>query len=365
MEASSSSSPSNLLFFGSPLLDESYRPLPSLYLAFLTIWGVSAFSWTLHTWKNRNFQVNNLQRMLATVPLVKSLQLALSFSFWYSCINLQKCSLWMSFGVYVTGILFQTASFVSFMLISHGYCIMYERLSVHERRITATLGCALYLTLVGYKAAVPYSTVFLMLHYSVSCYVIFRHISHNLLVLREQLNFIEDEDSHAMHDALQTKYTMLKKFQVAMQIVAVLEILVYINANETPDNYWFRLLVREWVQFCIILYIGWTFRTKEASPHFSVMPILKSNLEMTVPPVYRIEVDAADFNNLVFQEWHVGVPTTLPSSHSGKTVNPLLVIVQNPHAASRFSPETPRSSRPSTTSAATATKKSQHVDDQV
>lgn len=49
-----------------------------------------------------------------------------------------------------------------------------------------------------------------MLHYSVSFYVIFRHISHNLLVLRERLSFIEDEDSHAMHDALQTKYMMLK-----------------------------------------------------------------------------------------------------------------------------------------------------------
>lgn len=58
-------------------------------------------------------------------------------------------------------------------------------------------------------------------------------------------------------------------------------------------------------------------------------------------------------------------PTNLPSSHGGKTVNPPLVIVQSPHAASRFSPESLRSSRTSTAGAATATKKSQHVDDQV
>ena len=73
--------------------------------------------------------------------------------------HLQTCSLWMSFGAYVTGILFQTASFVSFMLISHGYCIMCERLSIRERRTTAVLGCLLYLSLIGYKAAVPYFTV--------------------------------------------------------------------------------------------------------------------------------------------------------------------------------------------------------------
>ncbi|KAG6495542.1 hypothetical protein ZIOFF_043368 [Zingiber officinale] len=331
--------PPNPFLFGSSALDDSYRPLPSIYLVFLSIWAVSTFTWTFNTWRNKFFQVrcdsatvlasrafafkqtNHLQWMLASVPVIKSLQLALSFSFWYSCINLQICSLWMSFGVYVTGILFQTASFVSFMLISHGYCIIYERLSVHERRKTAALGCILYLTLVGYKAAVPYFTVFLLLNYSLSFYMIFHHISQNIIVLHEQLNYTEDEDT--MHNALHTKFIMFKKFQAAMQFVALVEVMIYLNVDETLDNYWFRLLVREWAQCCIFLYIGWTFRTQEVSPHFSVMPTLKCKWEMRVPPVYSIigihqgyfftstetlqEMDASDFNNLVSQEWHVGV----------------------------------------------------------
>ncbi|KAJ6792446.1 Uncharacterized protein M6B38_239560 [Iris pallida] len=319
------------------LVDESYRPLPALYLSFLAIWGLSAFFWTLNTWRNRHFQMSNLQWMLASVPLLKALQLALSFSFWYSCTNFEICSLWISFGVYVTGILFQTASFVSFMLISHGYCIMYERLSIRERRKTAALGCALYLTLVGHKAAVPYFTVFLLLNYSVSFYVIFRHISQNLLALHEQLSFIEDEGVHTMHDVLHTKYTMLKKFQGAMQIVALVEILVYMNVDKTPDKYWLRLLIREWAQFCIFLYIGWTFRAQEGSPNFSVMPTLKSKWELIVPPIYSIEMDAADFNDLASQEWHVGVPTSFPPAKNRKSGNPLLVIVQQPHSANRGS----------------------------
>lgn len=40
--------------------------------------------------------------------------------------------------------------------------------------------------------------------------MIFHHISQNLLQLREQLTFIEDEDIQAMHDAVYTKYNMLK-----------------------------------------------------------------------------------------------------------------------------------------------------------
>lgn len=38
-------------------IDEAYRPLSFLYLTFLSIWFVSAFSWTVNTWKNRHFQV--------------------------------------------------------------------------------------------------------------------------------------------------------------------------------------------------------------------------------------------------------------------------------------------------------------------
>ncbi|GAY51105.1 hypothetical protein CUMW_131770 [Citrus unshiu] len=208
-------------------LDESFRPLPSLYLAFLSIWFLSACSWTINTYKNRHFRANNLQWTLASVPLIKALQLTLSFLFWYSCFHLQICSLWMSF--------------------------------VTERRSTAALGCVFYLTLVGYRASVPYFTVLLLLNYFISFYVIFHHISQNLAVLREQLAFIEDEDVQAMHDAVYTKYIMFKKFQGAMQIVAMAETVIYLNVDDSSENYWLRLLVREWAQFCIFLYIGkWT-----------------------------------------------------------------------------------------------------------
>lgn len=52
--------------------------------------------------------------------------------------------------------------------------------------------------------------VLLLLNYFISFYVIFHHISQNLLVLREQLSFIDNEDVHAMHDAVYTKYIMFK-----------------------------------------------------------------------------------------------------------------------------------------------------------
>ncbi|KAH9714207.1 hypothetical protein WN944_021993 [Citrus x changshan-huyou] len=324
-------------------LDESFRPLPSLYLAFLSIWFLSACSWTINTYKNRHFRANNLQWTLASVPLIKALQLTLSFLFWYSCFHLQICSLWMSFGVYVTGILFQTASFVSFLLISHGYCIMCERLSVTERRSTAALGCVFYLTLVGYRASVPYFTVLLLFNYFISFYVIFHHISQNLAVLREQLAFIEDEDVQAMHDAVYTKYIMFKKFQGAMQIVAMAETVIYLNVDDSSENYWLRLLVREWAQFCIFLYIGWTFRSQDLAPRFSVMPTTKSKGDTMVPPIYSIEMDAAAFKDFSRHEWHIGVPTS--RSHDKSSKESVLVIIQHPNAH-RLSSST--SSSPST-----------------
>lgn len=321
------------------VLDDSYRPLPALYLSFLFIWFFSACSWTFNTYKNRHFQINNLQWTLASLPLIKALQLTLSFLFWYSCFYLQLCSLWMSFGVYVTGVLFQTVSFVSFLLISHGYCITCERLSVTECRTTAALGCVFYLTLIGYRASVPYFTVLLLLNYMISFYVIFHHISQNLLVLREQLTFIEDEDVQPMRDAVYMKYRMLKKFQGAMQIVAMAEIVIYINIDDSSENYWLRLLVREWAQFCIFLYIGWTFRSQELAPRFSVMPTLKSKVDLMVPPIYRIEMDATTFREFQSHEWHIGVPTSVRDESSRDSV---LVIIQHPNA---YRPTTILSSR--------------------
>ena len=46
-------------------LDESYRPLPSVYLAFLSIWFVSTCSWAVNTWKNRHFQVISLHSLFS------------------------------------------------------------------------------------------------------------------------------------------------------------------------------------------------------------------------------------------------------------------------------------------------------------
>ncbi|EEC71264.1 hypothetical protein OsI_03254 [Oryza sativa Indica Group] len=307
-----------------PALSTAYQPLPSLYLGFLAIWAASGFSWAFSSWRSRHFQVNNLKWILALVPLIKALQMALSFLFWYSCVHLQTCSLWMSFGVYVTGILFQTASFISFMLISHGYCIMCERLSIRERRTTAGLGCLLYLSLIGYKAAVPYFTVFLLINYFMSFYIIFRRTSQNLMVLREQLNFIEEEDIHSLHGALNTKYTMFKRFQGTMQVAVVAFIMVYMRADDTPDNYWFRVLVREWVQFCIFMYIGWNFRIPEASLHLPVVPLMKSTWEIAMPPIYSVEMDAADFKGLVSDHWHVGVFLDMSTNAFGGNMQEIL-----------------------------------------
>ncbi|KAL2338043.1 hypothetical protein Fmac_012489 [Flemingia macrophylla] len=311
-------------------VDESYRTLPWLYLAFLSIWSLSASYWTAYTYKTRHFQWNNLQWALTSVPLIKALQLMLSFLFWYSCFNFQACSLWMSFGVYVTGVLFQTAAFVSFLLISHGYCITCERLSLNERRSTAALACVFYLTLVGYKACVPYFSVLLLLNYFTSFYIIFHHISQNLLVLREQLSIIENEDIQAMHGAVYKKYTMYKKFQGAMQIVAAAETAIYMNMDDSPENYWLRLLIREWAQFCIFVYIGWIFISQDLAPNFSVMPTTKFKGETLVPPIYSIEMDAATFKEFSSHEWHIGVPTS--TCHDESFKDEVLVIIQHPRA---------------------------------
>ncbi|KAM0032078.1 putative transmembrane protein GPR107/GPR108 [Helianthus debilis subsp. tardiflorus] len=313
----------------SSMINEAYWPLPYLYSSFTSIWFVFASCWIINTYINRHFQVNSLQWTLALVPCVKSLQLAFSFLFWYSCFYFQTCSLWMSFGVYVTGLLFETASVMSFLLIAHGYCITSERLSVPERRAMAVIGCVYYLILVGHRASIPYFSILLMLDYLLIFFVIFNHINQNLSLLREQLNYIEDEDIQEMHDAVYTKYLMFKKFKGAMHIVAIAEISIFINMDSTVESYWMKLLVREWAHFCIFLYIGWIFRSQDLAPRFSVMPTHKSKRERVVPPIYSIELDAASFKDFSSREWQIGVPTCDDRSSNDS----ILVVIQHPHAS--------------------------------
>ncbi|GFP90435.1 hypothetical protein PHJA_001187400 [Phtheirospermum japonicum] len=310
----------------------SYKPLTPLYFIFMVIWAFSAIAWTFNTCKNGHFQQpNKLQWMLAFVPWIKALQLSLSFLFWYSYFYSDLCSLWISFGVYIMGIIFQTSAFVSFFLISHGYCITCHRLSLSERRTMAAQASIFYMTLVGYRASVPYFSVLLVLNYCIIFYVIFNHISRNLTVLRDQLSFIEDEDVHAMHDAVYTKYIMFKKFQGAMHIVAVSELAVFISMDNSLESYWIRLLIREWAQFFIFLYIGWIFRCQKLAPRFSLMPTLSSKRETAVPPIYSIEMDAKTFKEFRSHEWHIGVPT-LP--HKGSIKDSVVVVIRQPHAYS-------------------------------
>ncbi|CAH9088561.1 unnamed protein product [Cuscuta europaea] len=305
---------------------ESYTRLPFLYFSLMLVWFLSVCLWTYHTCRTRHFQINKLQWTLTSVPLIKALQLMLCFLFWSSCFYAHVCSLLISFGVYLTGVLSQAVTFVAFLIISHGYCITRESLSVFDRRTTASLGCVFYLTLIGYRASIPYFSVLLVLNYSILFYVIFSHIYQNLLLLREQLTIVENEDVPGMHDAIYMKYTMLKKFQCAMHIVAVAELAIFINMESSVDSYWLRLLIREWAHFSIILFIGWTFKSKDLGSNFGVT--LKPEGKRRLPPIYSIEMDGATFRDFNSHEWHIGVPTS--SSKKGSLPGSVLVVIQHP-----------------------------------
>ncbi|KAL6568174.1 hypothetical protein OROHE_003858 [Orobanche hederae] len=157
----------------------------------------------------------------------------------------------------------------------------------------------------------------------------FNHISRNLSVLREQLSFVDDEDVHTMHDAVYTKYIMFKKFQGAMQVAAVSELAIFVSTGNSLESYWIRLLIREWAQFFISMYIGWIFRCQELAPRFSLMPSWSSIRETTIPPVYSIEMDAETFKRFRSHEWNIGVPT-LP--RKGSLKDSVIVVIQQPNA---------------------------------
>lgn len=308
--------------------EHTYHPLPDLFSGLAIVWMLLVFVWTLNTWTKRRWQTSNLQWVLTIIPAMKSLVMGLSFVFWYSCLHLKTCSFWVAFGVFVSRIFFETACFVTFLLISYGYCIMHEQLSPTERRSVAGLTSLLYLTLTGYKAAVPQFAILVVFIYAVLLYVIMAHIARNLSLLREQLQQIQAEGVHLLQNAVHTKYAMFRKFQGAMLIMVVAEILMHAQPESVFNEYWVRLLVRETTEIAIFCFIGWTFRSREQTPFFNVMPTSNTSGQRTLPPIYSVEMNERHFSNLDYKEWHIGVPTSI--SKTGDENRPMLVIVQNP-----------------------------------
>ncbi|KAF3775848.1 hypothetical protein EJ110_NYTH34834 [Nymphaea thermarum] len=49
------------------------------------------------------------------------------------------------------------------------------------------------------------------------------------------------------------------------------------------------------------------------------------------------ELNPAEFNNLDFHEWHIGVPTGSSAKYGGNPPNQSFVIVQHPHASHQCS----------------------------
>lgn len=102
---------------------------------------------------------------------------------------------------------------------------------------------------------------------------------------------------------------------------------MHTRADGVANEYWIRLLIREWTEIGIFFYIGWTFRSREATPFFTVIPTLHSPDQRILPPIYSIEMNQNEFKNLDFKEWHIGVPT---SASKGDNQKPMLVLVRNP-----------------------------------
>eukprot|EP00850_Spirogloea_muscicola_P013997 SM000098S25077 [mRNA] locus=s98:64646:67548:- [translate_table: standard] len=339
--------------------EETYRPLPALFCGMFLVWASLACVWLANTWSNRRWQHNGLQWVLTCVPVLKSLVLGLSFLFWHSCLDLSTCSFWIAFGVFVSRIFFETAAFVCFLLIAHGYCVTHEQLSLADRRNIAGLASLLYLTLTGYKASVPQFAVLVLVIYCVLLGVIFQHAARNAALLREQLQQLEADGIAAMHAAVHTKYCMFRRFQAALVVMVMMEIVMHANAETATMQYWVRLLAREWAEIAVFAYIGWTFRSRQPSPFYSMIPAAAPPAQRFLPPIHKIvpvattvgaaarllqELKESEYRSMEYRDWHIGIPV-LPD-HCTVSSPPVLIVIQNPTARSPCTRRAPSSVAP-------------------
>jgi hypothetical protein len=59
------------------------------------------------------------------------------------------------------------------------------------------------------------------------------------------------------------------------------------------------------------VFCRWTFRSRELTPFFTVIPTLRASGQCILPPIYSVEMNAKEFNNLDYKEWHIGIVRNL------------------------------------------------------
>jgi hypothetical protein len=123
-----------------------------------------------------------------------------------------------------------------------------------------------------------------------------------------------------------------RRFQTAIFMVVVAEFVIHAVAEGVGKEYWIRLLMREFTEGAIFFHIGWTFRSRGLTPFLTLIPSLHSSREYSLPPIYSVEMNEKEFKNLDYDEWHIGVPTSI--TKGGVSHKQMLVIVQNPGMSS-------------------------------
>ncbi|EPS59503.1 hypothetical protein M569_15302, partial [Genlisea aurea] len=239
-------------------VDPSYRVIPPLHFIAAVIWGFSAAAWTLNAYTNSGLRLTpSIQLTVGSVAWIKALHHTVSFLFWYSCFYTRICSLWLSFGVYITGIVFRTTTLVSFTLVF--FVTNPRRISLpDDRREIAGLACFYYYSLVGYTASVPYFTILMAFNYVMTLYVVHSHASKTLILLRNHHKIFSPVNGNDDHDRVFFFFcfAFTRKFRTAIHVVIALELAAMMRLEGGLERYWMRFMVRECTLFFSFIYLG-------------------------------------------------------------------------------------------------------------
>lgn len=134
-----------------------YGPIPAMYYVVLTLWVLMSVYWIYATYYWHKNKCAMLCRVVAFIPIMKTVVLAFGAAFWTTCDNLAMCSFWMGVTLINTHLVFETGSIIVFILVAKGYSITRDNLNPNEWR----------LIIIGMAAFYMASSIILVLEASV------------------------------------------------------------------------------------------------------------------------------------------------------------------------------------------------------
>jgi len=253
---------------GNDHLSCEHAASPLMYLCFTGLWLCTVLVWLFLIARNRE-QALLLHRMLAVVPLVQTLSMAVQSKYWENLNEEGEEREWMRVGWYLTSSLFKGLQFGALMILAKGWCIVRPDIPLTDRRTMILCVFWLIATTFTFQLLGGLFLFIWIVIYIVILRLLFSNIAYNhQMVLTQQSMHLAMNQIDSELRRLQVIAHMYKAFRVCMASYLIAQVMLYVVQTFllSAQTQWLFTATSQTADWLLCLWVGFLFRSRSLPP---------------------------------------------------------------------------------------------------